>query len=159
VRSQKALRYAPERKDWLAWDGKRSRPNCDGEAMRQAVKSATSIFADAAEIDDKKRRDAVLAHAKASERRERLNAAIEIGKTDLRLVVHLEHLDADPFLLNVENGSLDLRTGELREHNPDDLISNIAPVVWVPGAQDDVLARGPARGAASGRTRGRGAGV
>ena len=33
-----------------------------------------------------------------------------------------EQLDTDPWLLNVENGTLDLRTGELRPHRRDDLL-------------------------------------
>ena len=34
-------------------------------------------------------------------------------------------LDADPYLLNVANGTLDLRTLELREHNPKDRMTKI----------------------------------
>jgi putative DNA primase/helicase len=37
-------------------------------------------------------------------------------------------LDAGSWLLNVENGTLDLRTGELRPHRRDDLITKIAAV-------------------------------
>jgi putative DNA primase/helicase len=37
-------------------------------------------------------------------------------------------LDADPFLLNVLNGTLDLRTGQLRPHRREDLITKLAPV-------------------------------
>ena len=36
--------------------------------------------------------------------------------------------DRDPWLLNLNNGTLDLRTLDLRDHNPDDLITQLAPV-------------------------------
>jgi len=39
-------------------------------------------------------------------------------------------LDADPWLLNVKNGTLDLHTGELRPHRREDFITKLAPVVY-----------------------------
>jgi putative DNA primase/helicase len=36
--------------------------------------------------------------------------------------------DRDPFLLNCQNGTIDLRNGELREHRKDDLISKMIPI-------------------------------
>lgn len=38
--------------------------------------------------------------------------------------------DADPWLLGVENGVLDLRTGELRDGRPDDYLRTVAPTEW-----------------------------
>jgi putative DNA primase/helicase len=43
-------------------------------------------------------------------------------------------LDRDKLLLNVENGTIDLRTGELGPHDPTDLITKIAPVAFDPEA-------------------------
>ncbi len=42
--------------------------------------------------------------------------------------------DADPYLLNVENGTIDLRTGEIRAHSHDDLITKLVPIQYDPGA-------------------------
>jgi D5 N terminal like len=39
-----------------------------------------------------------------------------------------DRLDADPWLLNVENGTVDLRTGRRRNHDPRDLLTKLAPV-------------------------------
>ena len=39
------------------------------------------------------------------------------------------------FLLNVENGTIDLRTGKLRPHQREDLITRLAPVKFLPGAK------------------------
>ena len=38
--------------------------------------------------------------------------------------------DADPWLLSVENGVLDLRTGQLRDGRPDDYLRTVAPTCW-----------------------------
>jgi len=43
--------------------------------------------------------------------------------------------DPDPWVLNVKNGELDLRTGELRPHDPRHLHTMIAGVDYVPGAE------------------------
>jgi putative DNA primase/helicase len=37
--------------------------------------------------------------------------------------------------LNVENGTIDLRTGELRPHRREDLITRLAPVAYDPRAE------------------------
>jgi putative DNA primase/helicase len=44
-------------------------------------------------------------------------------------------MDRDPFLLNVENGTLDLRTGKLREYRRGDLITRLAPVRYSSAAE------------------------
>jgi putative DNA primase/helicase len=66
---------------------------------------------------------------------ERLKAMWTLAKADL--AVTPEELDTDPYLLNVENGTLDLRTGSLRGHKPEDLITKLAPVEF------DVTAKSP----------------
>ena len=38
------------------------------------------------------------------------------------------HLDGDPWLLNVENGTINLRTGRREKHDSRDLLTKIAPV-------------------------------
>jgi len=45
-----------------------------------------------------------------------------------------EEWDRDPWTLNVLNGTLDLKTCQLRPHNKDDLLTKIAPVVYDPNA-------------------------
>ena len=44
--------------------------------------------------------------------------------------IEIEALDTDPWVLNVENGTIDLRTGELREHRKEDFITKLARVAF-----------------------------
>jgi putative DNA primase/helicase len=43
-------------------------------------------------------------------------------------------LDKDPYLLNCENGVIDLRTGQIREHQSRDYLTKICPVDYDPAA-------------------------
>jgi putative DNA primase/helicase len=54
-----------------------------------------------------------------------------------RLVVRQADLDARPWLLNVSNGTIDLRTGELHYHDRTDLLTQLTPIEY------DAAARAP----------------
>src|SRR2546425_1193726 len=43
--------------------------------------------------------------------------------------------DRDPWLLNVQTGTVDLRSGELHPHRREDLLTKLAPVVHDPVAR------------------------
>lgn len=57
------------------------------------------------------------------------------------LAHHVTRLDADPWLLNCPNGTLDLRTGELRAHDPRDLVTRVTPTPYDPDARDETWER------------------
>jgi putative DNA primase/helicase len=54
------------------------------------------------------------------------------------VVLAADRFDADPFLLTVANGTIDLRTGELRDHRREDLSTKASHVEYVPGARSDL---------------------
>lgn len=62
-----------------------------------------------------------------------LEAMVKLAR-DMRAVLP-EALDTDPDVLNCQNGTIDLRTGELRPHDPADLITKLAPVDYDPDAR------------------------
>jgi len=96
-----------------------------------AVESARAIFRDAERVADEDEQKKIVEWAIRSRSLERLKAMWTLAKGTLAkadLAVSPEELDTDPMLLNVENGTLDLRTGSLREHLPEDLIIKLASV-------------------------------
>lgn len=50
------------------------------------------------------------------------------------LAVRLAELDTNPWLFNVANGTIDLRTGELRDHDRSDLLTQLSDVEHDPAA-------------------------
>ena len=61
-------------------------------------------------------------------------ATIKLARGIPGVIVNHERLDSDPWLLNVANGTVDLRTGALRPHNPDDLCTMQTPAIYDPKA-------------------------
>jgi putative DNA primase/helicase len=127
------LRYAPSL-GWLAWDGRRYRRDMDGEVVRRMKLTVRAIYQEAAGVENDKQRDKLVSHARRSEQETRLRAAISLAESEQRVVVDVEDLDADPFLLNVGNGVLDLEDGSLRPHERGHLITRITPVSYKPHA-------------------------
>jgi putative DNA primase/helicase len=79
-------------------------------------------------------------HARASLSAARLRATLELTLAVApHLKAHTDTLDADPWLLNVQNGLLDLRTGTLRPHDPAALCTKVAPVMFDLDAQHPAL--------------------
>jgi putative DNA primase/helicase len=59
---------------------------------------------------------------------------IDLAKTETGIPIKPSRLDADPWLLNCTNGTLDLRTGTLHAHNRKHLCTKLVPVDYDPAA-------------------------
>lgn len=64
----------------------------------------------------------------------RLKAGLDQAKVDANIVVTPSEFDTDHNLLNIQNGTLNLRTGELRPHRQEDKITKIGNVNYDPNA-------------------------
>src|SRR5215218_9453172 len=124
--------WCPARKAFLCWDGKRYSWDERGEVVKLAHTTARSIFLEAAEAEDEDEQKAITKWALASQNESRTNAMLSQAKP--YLAVGMEELDRDPWLANCQNGTLDLRTGRLRDHDPADRITKIVPVPYDQGA-------------------------
>jgi putative DNA primase/helicase len=114
---------------WLVWNGKRWQRDETGEIDRKAEATVRSIYAEAAQEPDRERRFEIVKHAKQSESASKIKAMIDRAKNRRPAVP--DQFDRDTFLFNCQNGTIDLRTGELREHNKNDLITKISPAKYI----------------------------
>lgn len=64
--------------------------------------------------------------------RSKIKAAALLA-ADLLPLTHA--LDSHKYLLNVQNGTIDLKNGEIRPHNREDYITKIAPISYIAGSQ------------------------
>ena len=129
------LRYVHSWDAWLIWNGRRWRRDRTGEIDRRAKQTVASIYAEAATIEDDDERRLIAKHAVKSEAESRLRAMVKLATSEPGIAVAVEDLDVDPYLLSCANGTLDLRTGELREADPRDLLTRGTDVSYKPGAK------------------------
>jgi putative DNA primase/helicase len=137
-RNGEDLRFCPPLRKWFAWDGMRWRPDATREVHRRAKDTVLAMYEEAATTSDSTARRELAKWAAASESDHRIRAMIELASTEAEVVVDVTSLDADPELLNVRNGTLDLRAGKLRPHERGDLLTKLAPIEFAEGAQSDI---------------------
>lgn len=126
------LRYVAAWRKWLAWNGVRWAPDATGQADRWMKVIARRITCAAMEITDLDRRKAALSAARRGEASAGISGALKLASTVEGIAIEPEALDADPFLLNVANGTLDLRTMELGPHEPDNLLTKVTRAAYRP---------------------------
>lgn len=129
---------------WYAWDGRRWVPD-DSIATRYAMTLSKIIAQEAQEWDkkpavtgeeeslNKNIAKALKGWSTKAEMRSTIDAALALAKRVLSVDDNI--LDSDPWLLNCENGTVDLRTGRLQPHDQNDYITKICPVSFYPEAK------------------------
>lgn len=117
---------------WLCWGGVRWKIDDTGEAMRRAKQTAQRLFDEVAKASDNDVQNAV-AFALASQGRCRLEATLELAKSEQPIPVTVDQLDADGWQLNTESGTIDLRTGILRPNDPGDLFTKTTGTEYFDG--------------------------
>jgi putative DNA primase/helicase len=149
----KGYRFCIEWSAWLAWSGKRwELPGARGRVLGAAILVAREEHyrcRGRIKALEEELRPLKLVPQKDEDRIGRLESLLKRetklllwhtnsqnqGKVEAvakglehRLVVRMADLDADPWALNVANGTVDLRTGELRPHDREDFITQIVDV-------------------------------
>lgn len=129
------IRYSPERKMWLIWNDKVWEWDLGGVRIAKlAKKAARNICHEAADENDDDQYKELIKHAIATERQVKLDAMIESLKSEPGIAVMLAELDTNHWLLNVNNGTIDLKTGELKPHDPANMITELLPTDYNPAA-------------------------
>ena len=126
------LRFVPAWEAWLVWCGSHWRRDHTLEVYGLAKAVALGIFDEARDAPDKEAREALAKWACQSQTRQRIEAMLSLARPDLAVVPNM--LDLEPWLLACENGTVDLRTGQLLPARREDLITRCAPVAFDPAA-------------------------
>ena len=128
------LRFDHRRGLWLFWASTYWRPDADGEVERLAHEAARLRQRAARAIPDEKEARALEAFGKRCESHAKVTAVLNVLKALKPVADPGEGWDADPWLLGVRNGVLDLRTGELVEPRPEQRITKRINASYDPGA-------------------------
>lgn len=123
---------------WLLYDGVRWRL-AGSEVISLAKSTVARMYREASEILDEEDRKRAATWALKSEDEKRLRSMVSLAECELPVTA--DQLDQDPWLLNCLNGTVDLRTGDLRPHKPKDLLTKLAPVSYDPSATSELWDR------------------
>jgi len=139
------IRFCHDAGKWYCWDGRRWVRDETGEIIRKAkvivdeMLRQSVVMRRSAEADTD---DAAVEAAKSFERHavssgnhRRIVAMISQAESEPGVTIVANDLDADPWVFNCANGAIDLRTGEMRPHNRDDLISKMSDIPYYPDAR------------------------
>ena len=67
---------------------------------------------------------------RSCERAAKMRAIISLSQSEDGISIRSDELDTDTWLLNCENGTVNLKTGELQPHSRDDLITKLSPTIF-----------------------------
>lgn len=136
---------------WIRWTGRKWTPS-EGEKavqelqkqvieyrMNRAVESlARHLESDQAADgyeEERKRKVKTLAAIRKHEAESRIRGARKLASSEPALCSHTSKFNKLPWVFNCANGSLDLRTGELRPHDPADMLMQCSAVTYDVEAQ------------------------
>ena len=124
------VRYATDRGVWSNWNGKYWDLDDVGGVMRRMNDVGLSVYQEAAnEPDEKKRKLLWVWASKSDSRRNQENSlALARWKKGIEVREFSKVFDRQPLLLNVKNGTIDLKTGKLLPHNREHFLTKMVPI-------------------------------
>ena len=124
------LYWDEDAKKWWVWNGSVERRSESGSAAAALVYAIPDAMAkenwDIQDVDTDATWTSML-DAWCSEKR--LSAVLRILKGKMPMPADVE-FDAKPWLLNLKNGTLNLKTMKMQEHNPADYLTQISPATY-----------------------------
>ena len=131
------LRHVAAEGKWYAWTGLRWEAD-EGRAMLATKVVARRLYALASEVSDDGIRQSMAGWARQSESSGKRTAMLTLAKAEGRIPATPADFDADPWLFNCANGTIDLRTGKPRPHRCRDFITKLSPVHYDPAARSEL---------------------
>lgn len=129
------IRYCPERKMWAVYSGKVWEWDIGATKVRALAKQIIrGMYQEANGEADEDKRKAIAKHAIQSETDYRITSMLNLAQIEPGITIGIGKFDNEPWLFNCRNRTLDLRTGILRPHSKDDLLTVIVPIDYLPGA-------------------------
>lgn len=127
-------RYVPQRKQWFVYDGKAWISDTGNlKVMNLCKRLANKLMHYALDIKDEDTRKLYIDYAKKWQTR-RTREIILRDAQDIH-PISMSEFDADIYLLNCKNGTLNLNHGSFYEHKPTDYITKVAGVKYDPTAK------------------------
>jgi len=121
-------RYVPVWDSWVIWNGRYWERDRSLQILRLAKQTILPLYSQLSTIEDSDKRKSIFRGINSCESVARLKAMVELAKIDS--VTKDNEFDTNLMLFNCHNGTLDLRTGELKPFNPNDKMTKISEVIF-----------------------------
>ncbi len=130
------IRYSPQWATWLVWQGNHwEADHSNSQVQRMAHAVVRGMWEELAQLDrDDPRRKQLLQWAQRSESNRGIRDMLEVARTLAGISVTAEQFDVHPHLINVRNGTIDLRSMTMREHRREDLLTKHIDIPYNPEA-------------------------
>src|SRR3989304_7747035 len=129
------FRYCFAWKKWIGFDGKAWIRENNGQILRRAKATVHNIYREAYESNDPEMSEKLGKWGAKSQAKDKITAMVSLAESEEGVPISPDQLDTDNYLLNCKNGTVDLRAGELGQHNSKDFITKIISVAYDPAAQ------------------------
>ena len=129
-------RFVPERKQWFIYDGTRWVPDTGAlKAMELCKDLADALMRYALDIHVEHKRKSYIDYCrKWQSRHVRITILCDAQSM---YPIPMQEFDRDKDLLNCANGTIDLNSMQFKEHDPEDRMTKIIPVEYIPGARSE----------------------
>jgi putative DNA primase/helicase len=122
------IRYVAQWNQWIVWNkiSRRWGIDQDGAVTRFAEETVIAILSQALTLSNQADRNELLKHAMKSQSEARINAMINLARAEEGVTISAGQLDADSWLLGVQNGVVELRHDRFRLSLREDFITKSA---------------------------------
>ena len=107
------LRYVPENRRWVEWNGSRWLLCDESQVFDRALQTAKVIYDEARDCVTEEGKKRLTHWALQSQKHQKIMSMISMSAKHPEMVTHLRDFDTNPLVLNCLNGTVDLKTGEL----------------------------------------------
>lgn len=132
-RMRDVVRFCVGEQRWYLWDGSRWRADQLNRVLVLTKEIVRDLYVEAASLQAAER-DRHEAWAQTSQSLGRREAMLRVAAAEPAIAIAPDDLDADPWLLGVRDGVVDLRTSTFRSPDPADLITRRCEVDFEPTA-------------------------
>ena len=129
------LMYVGDLGKWFVWTGFYWKQAECGEVEYRVKETIRALPKEAEKMDTVAARQELFKFCAISQRAQVVRNVVELACSELLIATPARFLDSDPMLFGVANGTIDLRTGRMRNARQDDRITIVSNVVYDPAAQ------------------------
>jgi len=130
------IRYNTAWKKWVVWNGRYWETDESGALVHEkGLETVRNIYDELLKTDDHRERLDIEKFGMLSESMRRREAMVKTAQYIKALNINSEAFDFNPWLLNLQNGTIDVLTREFREHRQEEMITKIANANYDPKAE------------------------